>query len=214
MTIITRIQDLYTNRLRLLPYIVVLLILIAGGVVVLDSLRSLEQYSINNTTKVGDMKKSAFKTLAKPKYFAPVKISWRDTLLNVEPVDVEENGTLGVPGSWYTAGWYSGGALAGEKGNLIIDGHYDTNTGAPGAFWGLKNLQIGDKVFVFDEIGRTFKYSVNSSVYVSVTDPNRASVFESGEDKLLTLITCGGIWNPISGMYDKRLVVTAVRSPF
>jgi len=121
---------------------------------------------------------------------------------------------LGVPKSWYTAGWYENGAKVGESGNVIIDGHYDTNTGAPGAFWGLKNLQVGDKVLLTDELGRTFHYTVQTSSFVSIYDPKRAEVFESGETKLLTLITCGGVWDYASGTYNKRLVVTAVRSPF
>jgi LPXTG-site transpeptidase (sortase) family protein len=107
------------------------------------------------------------------------------------------------------AGWYKDGAKAGEDGNVIIDGHYDTNTGAPGAFWELKDLQVGDKVSLTDSLGRRFDYVVREQLSISITDPERAKVFASSQAKELTLITCGGVWDYASGTYNKRLVIKA-----
>jgi len=155
-------------------------------------------------------KASVFKEAAKPIYLSPIKIQFKGKVLEVEEVDVEEGGFLGVPSSWQTAGWYKEGAKPGEDGNVIIDGHYDTNTGAPGAFWELKSLQVGDKVLLTDKLARVFEYSVNNKSFISISDPERQKVFASGKDRVLTLITCGGVWDYASGTYNKRLVITAV----
>jgi len=152
---------------------------------------------------------SAFKVASQPLYLFPEKISFLQNTLRVEKIGVEGDGSLAVPGTWYTAGWYEKGAKAGEPGNVVIDGHYDTNTGAPGAFWELKDLQVGDKVSLTDRLGRVFWYTVSNKFLVSINDPERSRIFESGKEKILTLITCGGVWDSGSGTYNKRLVVTA-----
>lgn len=156
-----------------------------------------------------EVKPSVFKEVTKPVYLSPQNISFKDKLLGVEEVGVEEGGILGVPSDWYAAGWYKDGAKAGEDGNVIIDGHYDTNTGAPGAFWELKDLQVGDKVSLTDSLGRRFDYVVREQLSISITDPERAKVFASSQAKELTLITCGGVWDYASGTYNKRLVIKA-----
>jgi sortase A len=103
-------------------------------------------------------------------------------------------------------GWYEDGAKAGEPGNLIVDGHYDTNTGSPAIFYTLKNIQLGDIVTVIDKSGRTFDYRVNEKFYVDINDPNRLQIFENKTDTAhITLITCGGIW--LNNTYSERLVV-------
>ena len=153
---------------------------------------------------------SAFKEVAKPVYLPPIKIQVKEKVLDVEEISVEEGGFLGVPSSWQTAGWYKEGAKPGEEGNVLVDGHYDTNTGAPGAFWGLKDLQVGDKVLLTDKLGRVFEYSVITKSSIGISDPERWQVFASGKDKVLTLITCGGVWDYASHTYNKRLVITAV----
>jgi len=134
---------------------------------------------------------SVFKEVSKPIYMEPIEITFLDTKLKVEPVGVED------------------GPKAGEEGNIIIDGHYDTATGSPGAFWDLKNLSLGDTVALVDKLGRVYTYVVDNKYFVDITDPKRTEVFKSTTAKTLTLITCGGVWDYASGTYNKRLVVTA-----
>lgn len=152
---------------------------------------------------------SAFARMTKTLYAPPKKIVFGDKVLDIEEVGVLEDGTLDVPKDWNRAGWYAQGAKPGEVGNVIIDGHYDTNTGKPAAFWGLKDLKLNDKVLIVDTLGRIFVYKVEEKFYISINDPNRAQVFNSSQDKILTLITCGGVWDNISGTYNKRLVIKA-----
>jgi len=152
---------------------------------------------------------SVFKQEIKPIYLPPNTVTFKEKTLDIEEVGVEEGGFLGVPSGWYTAGWYKDSAKAGEQGNIVLDGHYDTNTGAPGAFWELKDLQIGDKVLLTDALGRNFEYAVTQKSYIAITDPERAKVFDSTQAKELTLITCGGVLDYASGTYNKRLVIKA-----
>lgn len=90
------------------------------------------------------------------------------------------------------------------------DAHYDTNTGAPAAFWELKNVEVGDIVYVKDEKGKFYEYVITQSFFVDISDPNRLDVLSQDvEGSLLTMITCGGVWLPSHGTYDSRLVVRA-----
>ncbi len=179
------------------------------SVVVFWRLGYYNQFRIARSVRTNDMGSikvvtpSVFKTVSKPIYLLPKTLTFKEKTLRVEEVGVEEGGVLGVPSSWYTAGWYKDGAKAGEEGNVVIDGHYDTNTGAPGAFWQLKDLQVGDKVSLTDSLGRSFVYKVTEKLSISIIDPERA------KDKMLTLITCGGVWDYASGTYNKRLVIKA-----
>lgn len=153
---------------------------------------------------------SVFKNNLKPILTSPSKLKIKSISLDLllVPVGVEPDGTMETPDDWYTGGWFMQGGLPGETKNLIINGHYDSNTGAGAAFFNLKNIKEGDQVEVVDEYGRIFYYKVLELSYVSILDPERLQILEDEEGKsTLTLITCGGVWTG-SG-YDKRLVVKA-----
>lgn len=153
---------------------------------------------------------SAFGDLKEKIYYAPVEITInQDPVITVEEIGLDTNGQLQVPSTWELAGWYKNSAKAGEKGNVIIDGHYNTNQDTPAAFWGLKNVNVNDKVTLQDELRRDFSYKVVDSFYVDISDPQRTKVFEETGDYELTLVTCGGVWNPSAGTYNKRLVIKA-----
>ncbi len=154
---------------------------------------------------------NVFEKLKEPLLFNPVKIEIDGVIgiLEIEQVGVESGGRLGVPNSWQNAGWYVGSAKPGEKGNVIIDGHYTTSNGSPAAFWGLKKIKVDDTVILQDELKRNFTYEVVDIYYVDIQDPQRTKVFEDNGEAELTLITCSGVWVPAEGTYNKRLVVKA-----
>ena len=64
---------------------------------------------------------------------------------------------------------------------------------------------------MFDNYNRAYEYRVSNIYYVEIDDPERSKVFEysRGEVPVATLITCGGVWSPEKGTYDKRLIVNA-----
>ena len=154
--------------------------------------------------------KSAFGELKEPPYFALIGVTIKDeVLLDVEQVGLDTEGKLRNPEAWENVGWYARSAKPGEIGNVVIAGHYDTDTGDPAAFWGLKNLKVNDRVILQDEIRRNYSYRVIDIFYVDIQDPQRTQVFEETSKAELTLMTCGGVWDVTVGTYDKRLVVKA-----
>lgn len=172
---------------------------------------SKDTVAVTSTESVVNSGNSAFEEQLKPLYFKPVKLSSGDLPLNValEEVGVSDEGVLGVPSEWENGGWYKESALAGQEGNIILDGHYDTNLGAPGAFWELKNLKVNDTVTLTDEMGRDYTYRITNSSYVDIQDSNRLDILNQSQGSTLTLVTCGGIWLPNSGTYSKRLIIKA-----
>lgn len=160
---------------------------------------------------LGVEKQSVFIEIEKPT-FAPSRVVI--PVINIDAllvkVNLSEDGALEAPQDWNVGGWYSDSSKAGEKGNIVIDGHYDTNTGAPAAFWSLKNVKTGDIVTLVDEMGRSFSYEVSEVFYIDIDDPNRLQIFDENSDlSHVTLITCGGVWLPGHFTYSKRLVVKA-----
>ncbi|HXK53018.1 MAG TPA: class F sortase [bacterium] len=140
-----------------------------------------------------------------------LEISSQGINIPLVQVGVSSSGSMETPVDWNSGGWYSRSAKLGAFGNTIINAHYDNNFGAPAAFWRLQNVAVGDTVGVFDELGRRFDYVVSETFYVDIQDPERLKIFDepSAGKSELTLVTCGGVWVPSEGTYNKRLVVKA-----
>ncbi|MCA9308661.1 MAG: class F sortase [Patescibacteria group bacterium] len=152
---------------------------------------------------------SVFAELAKPIYGAPVRIYATGIDAKIEEIGLTDSGQLGVPNNPLNAGWYSRSALVGARGNVIIDGHYDSIGGKPAAFWNLKNLKINDKVFLIDDYNRETVYTITAIHYVDIQDSDRIEKLTSSVGKTLTLVTCNGVWVPSEGTYNKRLIIKA-----
>lgn len=156
---------------------------------------------------------SIFADISKPIYGYPKKIIINSIGVSADVVSlgVDKDGYLETPKNWNEVGWYSKGAKPSEKGNFLINAHYDDSSGKPAIFYRLKNLNVGDKVSVLDSYGRTFDYKVSNIYYVDIADPERTKVFEPFKDdaSVMTMITCGGVWSEKDGTYNERLVVNA-----
>jgi LPXTG-site transpeptidase (sortase) family protein len=143
-----------------------------------------------------------------PRFFSVEKIGLND--VPVIEVGVDAVGRLEVPKSFDEAGWYKDGAKPGEAGNTIIAGHYDRSTGAPAVFFNLVKLEVGDKIVVRDASDRKFTYLVKTVEYVDVNDPaSIEKAYEHSDTPIMTVITCGGVWNSYSHDYSKRLLIKA-----
>ena len=88
-------------------------------------------------------------------------------------------------------------ALPGEAGNVVIAGHRDS------FFWPLRNIQLGDDIFLDTPRGQ-FHYRVAS---VRVVHPRDLTVLASTTEPALTLITCYPFW--VFGNAPDRFVVRA-----
>jgi LPXTG-site transpeptidase (sortase) family protein len=95
--------------------------------------------------------------------------------------------------------------LIGARGNAVIAGHAATlNEG--NVFWFLYRLELGDLVQVWDDTAREHDYRVTD---VALVLPSDTSVMAPTPDETLTLITCGGSFDPAKREFSKRLVVRA-----
>jgi sortase A len=79
-----------------------------------------------------------------------------------------------------TAGHIDGTAAPGETGNVGIAGHRD------GLFRGLKDVHLGDTIYLFMEKGNS-RYAVDEIVIVP---PDDVSVLAPRSEPALTLVTC------------------------
>ncbi len=174
-------------------------------------------YSMDNTTNgAADANQnevsSAFAKNTAPIYANPSRLYSTAISLDADiiPMGVNETGQLEAPKDWAVAGWYFKSGKVGEESNILINGHYDDNYGRPAAFWDLKSIKLGDRVYLVDSFGREFSYQVNSIFYVGINDADRMERVLEAEGSSLTLITCGGLWLSSVGTYDNRLVVKAL----
>jgi LPXTG-site transpeptidase (sortase) family protein len=96
-------------------------------------------------------------------------------------------------------------ALIGQHSNAVIAGHVVTlNEG--NVFRFLYQLDIDDQVQVWDDHQREHDYHV---VDVRLVPPTDTSVMDATPDETLTLITCGGTFDPVKREFSDRLIVVA-----
>jgi LPXTG-site transpeptidase (sortase) family protein len=102
-------------------------------------------------------------------------------------------------------GWLNGTAYPTWTGNSLLTGHVVDANGKPGVFFKLKNLGVGEYIFIFNR-GNRYTYKVESSRLV---EPGDNTVMKHEEKSYLTLITCDD-YDEKTGTYLKRIAVRAV----
>jgi LPXTG-site transpeptidase (sortase) family protein len=96
-------------------------------------------------------------------------------------------------------------SLIGRPGNAVIAGHVVTlNEG--NVFRFLYKLDVDDQIQVWDDRELEHDFRV---VDVKLVPPSDTSVMAPTPDQTLTLITCGGSFDPVKREFSDRLVVTA-----
>ncbi|MEJ7653853.1 MAG: class F sortase [Chloroflexia bacterium] len=113
---------------------------------------------------------------------------------------------MDVPKKYENVAWFDKGYVPGERGNAVIAGHLDSETGKA-VFWNLAKLRSNDVVSVVDAKGKTTRFKVRK---VAVFYDESAPVFEifGFADKAhLNLITCDGEFDRKTKKYDRRLIV-------
>jgi sortase (surface protein transpeptidase) len=117
-------------------------------------------------------------------------------------------GALQVPSTTSVAGWYTGSPRPGAIGSSIIVGHIDSFK-APGVFYRLRELTVGDKVYVKRADGTLVEFRVTLvQQYLKDHFPTDA-VYGPVPDPELRLITCGGVFDPATKHYLSNIVVYA-----
>ncbi|MBC7678566.1 MAG: class F sortase, partial [Pseudorhodobacter sp.] len=129
----------------------------------------------------------------------------------VVPVGLRPDGEVEVPADVRTVGWYRYGAdLAADAGSVVVVGHVDNTSQGPGAFWGLRTLEVGDPVSVQASDGSTRTFTVVAREQWSKGEVPLDRVFSAGGQPRLTLVTCGGSFDGSRASYRDNVVVTAV----
>src|SRR5258708_6638479 len=127
----------------------------------------------------------------------------------VEPVNVQADGTLGVPtrNQWDGVGWYQDGPIPGQRGSAVIDGHLDRPGALPAVFWRLHELSEGDMVMVEEASGHTLHFQVTKVASYPPDNAPTTQIFGNSSGTFLNLITCAGQWIPQQHQTSLRLVV-------
>lgn len=138
-----------------------------------------------------------------------ISISKISVTTSIEQVSQDKNGQMETPLHAEDTGWYSLGFRPGQKGNAVIDGHLDTVTGAPAAFWNIKNLLPGDKIITTDSNQKSYTFTVTKTVSYPYNQVPLQQIFAVADRPHLNLITCIGTWDKTHKNYSNRLVVYA-----
>jgi sortase A len=100
-------------------------------------------------------------------------------------------------------------ALVGDRGNAVIAGHVVTLSEG-NVFRFLYQVDIGDQIQVWDQRDKLHTFTVAD---VKLVPPTDVSVMDPTPGPTLTLITCGGTFDPVKREFSDRLIVTARRVP-
>lgn len=127
----------------------------------------------------------------------------------VEPVGLEPDGSMEIPGVT-AAGWYLHGPRPGTAGgSAVIAAHVDYG-GQPGVFFELRRLEAGEEVDVLDAAGVEHTFVVTERFQVDKDSLPIPELFRVDGDPVLTLITCGGVFDRGARSYEDNIVVRAV----
>ncbi len=125
----------------------------------------------------------------------------------VQYVGVTSKGTMGVPSNFTDVAWYKYGAVPGQAGSAVMDGHVDNALSLPGVFKHLADIHVGDDLYVQTNDGSTLHFRVYDVETYPYDQVPMQTVFAQTRDAHLTLITCGGTWVQSKKTYDHRVVV-------
>lgn len=124
------------------------------------------------------------------------------------PLGLNRDGTMQVPRSFSTAGWFVPGPEPGEQGAAIVLGHVDSRSG-PGVFFRLRALRRGDRVRIVTASHRTLQFVVTGSLDAPKRHFPSRLVYRHTKTPTLRLITCGGHFDSSTGHYLSNHIVFA-----
>jgi sortase (surface protein transpeptidase) len=150
----------------------------------------------------------------KPEGVAPVELQV-DSVGVDAPVEVGNvtDGVMQDPSGPWVVSWYEPLGKIGEGGNVVIAGHVDYWNVGPAVFWDVRDLPEGDIIRVVGEDGKNYEYAVQwtqayAAAQLTPEVIQNDIVGDTGQETL-TLITCGGDFDPTTGEYLQRWVVRA-----
>lgn len=127
------------------------------------------------------------------------------------------DGAMQDPTGPFVVAWYPTLGELGKNGNIVIAGHVDYYNVGAAVFYNFKEpgANPGDQIVMVGEDGSRHTYEVQrSTTYENGTlTPELINNEVTGATRLptLTVITCGGEFDAISGEYLSRIVVRCSR---
>ncbi len=129
----------------------------------------------------------------------------------VRPVGVAADGQVEVPADARFVGWYRFGPPPGSAtGSVVLVGHRDSTTQGAGALFPLDRARPGSLVTVSLADGTALTYRVTELRRYDKQGLPLGTLFDRAGTPRLTLVTCGGPYDPQRGGYLENLVATAV----
>jgi LPXTG-site transpeptidase (sortase) family protein len=130
---------------------------------------------------------------------------------DIEPVGILTSGNLDTPhrNPWDSTGWFDNGALPGNTGSAVIDGHVDRPGGGPAVFWNLQYMKAGDEIIVTTKADQVLHFHVTKRMAYPPSEAPMQTIFGNDSGKYLNLITCAGDWIPSEQQTSLRMVVFA-----
>lgn len=150
---------------------------------------------------------AAISALQIPKYGVDASV----VVLGVDP-----NGIMETPDGPINVAWYDFSAKPGFApddggGNAVFSGHVDYYNYGPAVFWNVRDLELDDEINVVLEDGTVYSYAVVSRTQYTASTAPIQEIVGNTPNEVVTLITCGGTFDPSVGEYDDRVVVRAQR---
>ena len=134
-----------------------------------------------------------------------------DVDTKVFPVGLDKNDAIEIPEDIRYVGWYEYGVPPGvDRGSAVLVAHRDGREQGRGVFYYLGTLEPGDRVYVKTSAGEELPYKVVSRESIRKKSLPYEELFAVDGDPRLTLISCGGYYDPNNGGYQDNVVVTAV----
>jgi sortase (surface protein transpeptidase) len=131
----------------------------------------------------------------------------------VSQMGYERDGrTPATPNTPWGVGWYTFTDFPGRPGNAVMSGHVDWYTGAPAVFGRLRNVGLGDSIYIVLADGTPVSYKVERAEWVTPYNADVGEIFGITDREAITFITCGGAWDPVAKDYSHRLIVRAFRT--
>ncbi len=126
----------------------------------------------------------------------------------IDPVGVEPNGEMEIPGA-ERVGWYRHGVSPGGAGSAVLAAHVAFD-GVDGVFRFLTDLDADDTFTLTYDDGSSIEFVVlGRNQYVKDELPADL-LFQRGGPPRVALITCGGSFNRGLNSYDDNVVAFAV----
>lgn len=136
---------------------------------------------------------------------ARVVIPALDVDVQLVRLGLASDGSMQVPDRGF-AGWYVEGPRPGHDGPAVIAAHVDSRVG-PDVFYRLHELAPGDQVHVTYDSGDEVTFVVASSVQTPKDALPVEDIWPLTNERLLTLITCGGDFDRSVGHYRDNVIV-------